>query len=82
MADNRAIVDKAYENFAKCDVPAVLAMLDENIEWSEAEGNPLWHGGPAVGPQQVVAQVFTRIMQDYDKFTITVHRNIGLGTPW
>lgn len=63
MADNRAILEKAYENFAKGDVPAVLAILDENIEWSEAEGNPLWQGEPAVGPQQVVAQVFTRIIR-------------------
>ena len=79
MAENEAILRKAYEDFAKGDVPAVLAVLDGDIRWFEAEGNPLWQGVPAIGPQQVVEQVFTRIMQDYDGFTITVNRIVGLG---
>jgi hypothetical protein len=68
-----------YEDFAKGDVPAVLAVLDGDIRWFEAEGNPLWLGAPAIGPQQVVEQVSTRLMQDYDGFTITVNRIVGLG---
>ena len=79
MAENQAIATKMYEDFAKGDVPAVLAVLDEDIRWLEAEGNPLWLGAPAIGPQQVVEQVFTRLMQDYDGFTITVNRIVGLG---
>ncbi len=79
MADNHAMVTKMYEDFAKGDVPAVLAVLDVDIRWFEAEGNPLWQGAPAIGPQQVVEQVFTRLMQDYDGFTITVNRIVGLG---
>ncbi len=79
MADNHAMVTKMYEDFAKGDVPAVLAVLDGDIRWFEAEGNPLWQGAPAIGPQQVVEQVFTRLMQDYDGFTITVNRIVGLG---
>jgi ketosteroid isomerase-like protein len=79
MAENEAIVKKAYEDFAKGDVPAVLAVLDGDIRWFEAEGNPHWQGGPWIGPQQIVEQVFTRIMQDFDGFTITVNRIVGLG---
>ena len=79
MAENTAISTKMYEDFAKGDVPAVLAVLDEDIRWFEAEGNPLWLGAPAIGPQQVVEQVFTRLMQDYYGFTITVNRIVGLG---
>lgn len=79
MTENGTIVRKAYENFAKGDVAAVLAVLDENVQWFEAEGNPYWQGGPAAGPQQVVEQVFMRIPQDYDGFTITVNRIVGLG---
>jgi ketosteroid isomerase-like protein len=77
MADNRAILQKAYENFAKGDIPAVLAVLDEDVQWYEAEGNPLWNGAPAIGPQQVVEQIFTRVVQDYDGFTIHVNRIVG-----
>lgn len=79
MADNRAIIEKAYDDFAKGDVAAVLAVLDEDIQWSEAEGNPFWQGSPALGPQQVVEQVFARVVQDYDGFTIGVDRIVGLG---
>ncbi len=79
MPDNHAMVTKMYEDFAKGDVPAVLAVLDGDIRWFEADGNPLWQGAPAIGPQQVVEQVFTRLMQDYDGFTITVNRIVGLG---
>ena len=79
MVDNLATLKKAYEDFAKGDVPAVLAVLDEDIRWFEAEGTPFWQGGPAIGPQQVVEQVFMRIPQDYDGFTITVSRIVGHG---
>ena len=79
MAEHQAIATKMYEDFAKGDVPAVLAVLDGDIRWFEAEGSPLWLGGPAIGPQQVVEQVFTRLVQDYDGFTITVNRIVGLG---
>lgn len=79
MADNRAILEKAYDDFGRGDVAAVLAVLDEDVQWSEAEGNPHWQGAPAVGPQQVLEQVFMPIMRDFDGFTITVNRIVGLG---
>ena len=79
MADDRATLHKAYEDFARGDVPAVLAVLADDVRWSEAEGNPLWQGSPAIGPQQVVEQVFMRIVQDYEGFTIHIDRIVGLG---
>lgn len=79
METNGAILEKAYEDFAKGDVPAVLAVLDENLQWFEAEGGPYWQGGPQIGPQQVVEHVFMRIPQDYDGFTVKVNRIVGLG---
>lgn len=79
MTDHKALMEKAYQDFARGDVPAVLAILDEDVRWFEAEGNPWWQGGPAIGPQQVVEQVIKRIPEDYDGFTITVHRIVGLG---
>ncbi|WP_448613686.1 nuclear transport factor 2 family protein [Modestobacter sp. URMC 112] len=74
VTDNATIVRDAYEAFARGDVPAVLAVFDEQIEWNEAEGNP-WHPGhPFIGPQQVVDGVFARIAQSYEGFTIQVDR--------
>jgi ketosteroid isomerase-like protein len=81
MADNALLVGSLYEAFAKGDVPAVLAALDEKVEWNEAEHFPysLGPGIPFVGPQAVVDGVFRRIPEDYDGFTIEVRRIVGLG---
>jgi hypothetical protein len=37
---NKGIVEEAYANFATGNVPAVLAIMDPKIEWTEAEGFP------------------------------------------
>lgn len=79
MTEHRALIEKAYEDFARGDVPAVLAVLADDVRWSEAEGNPWWQGGPAVGPQQLVEQVIARIPAEYDDFAIEVERIVGLG---
>lgn len=79
MADNVAVVEQAYEDFARGDVPAVLALFDAEIQWYEAEGNPWWTGEPAVGAQQVVEQVFARIPAEFEGFSIRVGRVVGLG---
>ena len=81
MTDNRAIMEKAYDDFAKGDVPAFLATFSDKIGWFSAEGSPYWQGEPAVGPQQVVERIFMRIPQDYDGFAITINRLVGLGDP-
>ena len=79
VTDNATIIRAAYEAFARGDVPAVLAVFDEQIEWHEAEGNP-WHPGrPFIGPQQVVDGVFARIAQSYEGFTIQVDRLLADG---
>jgi ketosteroid isomerase-like protein len=41
MATNKEVIEAAYATFAKGDVPAVLAVMDPKIEWTEAEGFPL-----------------------------------------
>lgn len=79
MTDNVALVKRLYDDFSRGDVLAVLAHFDDEIEWYEAEGNPYWNGAPAVGGQQVLEQVFARIPQDYEAFTIHVRRIVGLG---
>lgn len=79
MADNVALVQGAYEAFARGDIQAVLELFDENIEWYEAEHITYWPGGPFVGPQAVVEGVFARIPQDFDGFTIGIQRIVGCG---
>ena len=40
MATNVEAIREAYAAFGRGDVPAVLAVLDPNIEWMEPEGYP------------------------------------------
>ena len=79
MSENVEIVRGAYEAFARGDIAAVLAVLDENVEWYEAEHITYWPGGPFIGPQAVVDGVLARIPQDYDGFTVDVGRIVGCG---
>jgi uncharacterized protein len=56
MPTNKQVIQGAYQAFAEGDVPRVLALMDDKIEWTEAEGFPLH--GTYVGPQAVVEGVF------------------------
>jgi uncharacterized protein len=78
-ARNVETVRRAYEAFGRGDIPVVLAMLDEQVEWNMAENHTFWPGGPFVGPQAVLEGVFSRIMQTFDGFTVTVQRIVGCG---
>jgi ketosteroid isomerase-like protein len=77
MADNVAFIKGAYEAFAKGDVPAVLAGMDEKIEWIEAEGFPT--AGTYVGPDAIVQGVFMPLVNDWEGFTVVPENIIGAG---
>jgi ketosteroid isomerase-like protein len=66
---NREIVEAVYASFAKGDVPAVVAVMDPKIEWTEAEGFPLY-SGTLVGPQAIVDGVFMRLGEIGDNFSV------------
>jgi uncharacterized protein len=86
MATNKEIVAAAYASFAEGDVPSVLAIMDPKIEWSEAEGWPLY-SGTLVGPEAVVDGVFMRLGEIGENFSLDVTQLVaeddtvvGLGT--
>jgi ketosteroid isomerase-like protein len=79
MADNVKLVEAVYEGFARGDIQPLLDILDENVEWHEAEHVPYWPGGAYVGPQAVLENVFGRLPQDFDGFTVDVQRLVGCG---
>ncbi|PHI20467.1 ketosteroid isomerase [Lewinellaceae bacterium SD302] len=70
-SDNVAIVSELYDNFSEGNMPDVLAAMDEEIVWQEAEGNPLADGNPYVGPEAVLKGVFSRIGADNEYFKLT-----------
>ncbi len=66
--NNLTVIQDLYNNFAKGDVPAVLAVLDANVVWNEAEGNAWADGNPYKGPDAVLNGVFARVGSDYEYF--------------
>jgi len=66
--DNLSVIDKIYKDFGKGDVPSVLAALDANVVWNEAEGNAWADGNPYKGPDAVLNGVFARVGSDYEYF--------------
>ena len=74
---NKEIIDGLYKSFASGDVPAVLAMFDDNISWMEADGFPL--AGTYVGPQAVLEGVFMRLGEFSDDWAVVVNRLVADG---
>jgi len=69
--DNENIIDGLYKAFAVGDIPTVLAAMDANIVWNEAEGNELADGNPYKGTDAVVNGVFARLGAEHEYFNLT-----------
>jgi hypothetical protein len=78
VPNNKEIMAALYASFAKGDVPAVLAGMDPKIEWTEAEGWPLYNG-TFVGPQAIVEGVFMRLREIGDNFSVNVAQLVAEG---
>ena len=60
---NVTIVRRSYEAFARGDLDAVVADMDEAIEWQQAQGLP--HGGAYRGLAEVRENVFDPLDRDW-----------------
>jgi ketosteroid isomerase-like protein len=78
MPANKDIIAAAYASFANGDVPAVLAVMDPEIEWTEAEGWPLYTG-TLVGPQAIVDGIFMRIGEIGENFALAIAQLVAAG---
>jgi ketosteroid isomerase-like protein len=73
MMSNVQLAKDMYAAFARGDIPAVLAGLDPQIQWRQAEGHPYQPDGAAwVGPQAVLEKLFMRLGTEWEGFTVTV----------
>ena len=66
----RTIIENMYTAFAEGNIPVVLAAMDENIVWNEAEGNSLADGNPYKGPDAVLNGVFARLGAEWENFRL------------
>ena len=78
--NNVDIMKALYQSFGAGDIPAVLGGMSPNIEWREAEGNPYKPDGqPFVGPDAILQNLFVKLGQDWDGFTVTPHSFLDAG---
>lgn len=71
MSDSNSNIDlirSAYEALSRGDIPAVLGIMDEDIEWHEAEGFP--YGGTYRGPDAVLNNVLVKLGDEWDGFQV------------
>jgi hypothetical protein len=72
------IVGRFYEALGRGDVPAVLSLLDAQVEWTEAERFP-YYSGTWRGPQAVLDNLLKPLSSDWEGFSAKAHEFIGQG---
>lgn len=73
------VVKGMYEAFAKGDILAVVAALDAQVEWWEAENFIYDEGNPYIGPDAVLNGVFMRIGTEWEGFTVSPKEVLDAG---
>lgn len=71
------VVKQVYRAFADDDVPALLELLDPEVEWIEAEG--YLYGGTYHGRDAVRDGVLARDRLDWEAFAASPERILGDG---
>lgn len=74
---NLETVKNLYEAFALGDAPGLLASLDENIVWTEAEGFP--YGGTYVGHKAIVKNVLKKLATEWDVYQVVPDEFLDAG---
>ena len=75
---NVQIVRSGYEAFNREDIPAVLALYDEGIEWTEGGGGRA-PAGTFRGPQAVAKEVFGMVPANFSEFRADPEQFIDAG---
>lgn len=76
---NAATLQAAYAAFANNDPSVLFGAMATDIQWNEAQGNPLADRNPYVGAQAIGEGVFGRLLAAIDGFTATPERIVDGG---
>lgn len=74
---NADIIRAHYAASDRGDLAGMLAPFHPGVRWTEAAGFP--YAGTYVGPEAIAANVFQRIQQDWDGFTVTIDEVLDAG---
>jgi len=69
MGQNSKAIEELYAAFGRGDVPFVVAALDPQIQWWEAENFIYADKNPYVGVDEVLNGVFGRLATEWDGFS-------------
>ena len=78
MTTSVTIVRRFYNALGRGDVPAVLSLLDVQVEWTEAERFP-YYSGTCRSPQAVLDNVLKPLATDWAGFSAKAHEFIAEG---
>lgn len=67
-----------YDALGRGEVAAVVALLSDRLEWSEAEGFP-YYAGTWTSPQAVVDGLLIPLSRDWDGFSARADSFVGEG---
>jgi uncharacterized protein len=76
MAAGAEVVQEAYGAFARGDIPGVLEMFDEKVDWNVPEAVP--HGGHFEG-REAVGGFFQGLGERWENFGIDIEEVIDGG---
>lgn len=77
--ENANTVRGMYEAFGRGDISTVIAALDPQVEWWEAENFIYADRNPYTGPQAVLEGVFIRIAEEWDGFLVSPKEILDAG---
>ncbi len=72
-------IQAAYAAFANNDPSVLFGAMAPDIQWNEAQGNPLADRNPYVGAQAIGEGVFGRLLAAIDNFSAAPERFIDGG---
>ena len=77
--ENKKVIQGMYEAFGSGEIGKVIAALDPDVKWMEAENFIYADGNPYVGPQAVLQGVFARIGGEWDGFKVSPEEVLDAG---
>jgi ketosteroid isomerase-like protein len=77
--ENVKTVQGMYEAFGKGEIAMVIAALDPQVEWWEAENFIYDDGNPYSGPDAVLNGVFVRIGTEWEAFAVSPKEVLDAG---
>lgn len=75
----KALVQSFYTHLKDGDAPGAFTLLADDVEWNEAEGNPLSDRNPYAGAAAIGEGVFGRLMEMFDGFAAVPEEVVAEG---